>query len=156
MITSIWIRPGEDLSTALEIRKAVFQNELHWDRDMDQDQVDPYALHLVLCLNDVPVATGRISYDGVGKAKLSRICVLPKYRRQGIGDGLVKVLDYKSSQMKMKYSVVETTKELELFYMRIGYQTVGTLNRYGMDLIIMEKETNDGTRENCAHQCTCS
>ena len=28
MITSIWIKPGEDLTAALRIRKQVFQQEL--------------------------------------------------------------------------------------------------------------------------------
>ena len=156
MITSIWMKPGDDLTPALDIRKQVFQQELGWKPEEDQDALDAYSYHLVLLYNDVPAATGRISYDGIGVAKLSRICVLPKYRRQGIGDGLVKVLDYKASQLGMKKSRVETISALEPFYMRIGYLADGTTKNYaGMELISMEKETNDGTRENCAHQCTC-
>ena len=156
MITSMWMKPGDDLSTALEIRKQVFQQELGLSQTEDQDALDAYSYHLVLLYNDVPAATGRISYDGIGTAKLSRICVLPKYRHQGIGDGLVKVLDYKASQLGMQRSKVETIPALEPFYMRIGYFSNGQTRQFaGMELISMEKETNDGTRENCAHQCTC-
>ena len=156
MITSMWLRPGEDLTVPHEIRQQVFQQELGFSQQEDQDVIDAYAYHLVLLLNDVPVATGRISYDGVGMARLSRICVLKKYRRQGIGDGLVKVLDYKASQLGMQHSRVETTRELEPFYMRIGYLATGAVRRLrDRELITMEKETNDGTRENCAHQCPC-
>ena len=157
MITSIWLRPGEDLTVPYSIREEVFQKELGWTKEADQDVMDAYAYHLVLLLNDVPVATGRLSYDGVGMARLSRICVLKKYRCQGIGDGLVKVLDYKASQLGMGQSRVETIRALEVFYMRIGYLATGAERTAGsMELITMEKETNDGTRENCAHQCTCS
>lgn len=157
MITSIWLRPGEDLTVPYSIREEVFQKELGWTKEADQDVMDAYAYHLVLLLNDVPVATGRLSYDGVDMARLSRICVLKKYRCQGIGDGLVKVLDYKASQLGMGHSRVETIRALEVFYMRIGYLATGTERTAGgMELITMEKETNDGTRENCAHQCTCS
>ncbi|MEE0095286.1 MAG: GNAT family N-acetyltransferase, partial [Oscillospiraceae bacterium] len=117
MITSIWMKPGDHLKTALDIREQVFQQELGFTKEADQDVLDAYSYHLVLLLNDVPVATGRISYDGVGMARLSRICVLKKYRRQGIGDGLVKVLDYKASQLGMGHSRVETVPELEPFYM---------------------------------------
>lgn len=156
MITSMWLRPGEDLSVPHAIREEVFQNELGFTREEDQDVLDAYSYHLVLLLSDVPVATGRISYDGVGMARLSRICVLKKYRRQGIGDGLVKVLDYKASQLGMGHSRVETVPELEIFYLRIGYLATGAeQEKYGRKLITMEKETNDGTRENCAHQCPC-
>lgn len=152
MITSIWTKPGEEHPAALDIRRQVFQEELGWTPDMDQDLVDNYAYHLVLLLSDVPVATGRISFYGPGKALLSRICVLPKYRRQGIGDGLVKILDFKASTMGMKTSVVETVTSLMPFYQRIGYVKTGA----GRDsYIMMEKETNDGSRENCAHQCSC-
>lgn len=154
MITSIWMKPGDDISAALEIRKSVFQEELGWTKEQDNDLLDNYAFHLVLLLNDVPVATGRITYGSVGNARLGRICVVKKYRRQGIGDGLIKVLDYKASQMGMQYSSVETVPELEKFYQRIGYQRTGeTKEKYGMEIITMQKETNDGTRENCAHQC---
>ena len=142
MITSMWMKPGDDLSTALEIRKQVFQQELGLSQTEDQDALDAYSYHLVLLYNDVPAATGRISYDGIGTAKLS--------------DGLVKVLDYKASQLGMQRSKVETISALEPFYMRIGYFPNGQTRQFArMELISMEKETNDGTRENCAHQCTC-
>lgn len=157
MITSIWLKPGEDLSPVLDIRKSVFQEELGWTEAQDHDLIDPYAFHLILLLNDVPVAAGRISYYRAGTAKLSRICVLKKYRRQGIGDGLVKILDFKASTMGMQKSLVETVPALEKFYVRIGYQKTGkTATINGMACITMQKETNDGSRENCAHQCTCS
>ena len=156
MITSIWYAPGQEAAVAYEIRQDVFQQELGILPDEDRDLMDDYAYQLVLKLNDVPVATGRLYFGGVGTAKLDRICVLKKYRRQGIGDGLVKVLDYKASQLGMQYSIVETVPELEKFYARIGYRATGeTSNRFGRNLMIMKKETNDGTRENCAHQCPC-
>lgn len=155
MITSLWMKPGDDISVALELRKTVFQEELGWPREQDNDLMDNYAFHLVLILNDVPVATGRITYGSVGNARLSRICVKKQYRRQGIGDGLVKVLDYKASQMGMQFSSVEMVPELEKFYSRIGYKKTGeTVSKYGMDFMIMQKECNDGTGENCTHQCS--
>ncbi len=99
MITSIWTNPGGDASAARDIRRAVFEEELQLDPALTWDSSDNYAYHLVLLLNNVPVAAGRITYGGVGIAKLGRICVLKKYRRQGIGDGLVKILDYRASEM---------------------------------------------------------
>lgn len=157
MITSMWLRPGENLSVPHEIRQRVFQQELGFSQQGDQDAADAYSFHLVLLLNDIPVATGRLSYERVGVARLSRICVLPEYRHQGIGDGLVKVLDYKASQLGMKRSVVAATKSQIPFYRRIGFLETGvTEEKYGLNLMDMEKETNDGTGENCAHQCACT
>lgn len=155
MITSIWTAPGGNASAAKELRRQVFQEELGIPQAEDYDAMDPYAYHLVLVMGDVPVATGRITYGGVGTAKLSRICVLKKYRRQGIGDGLVKILDYKASQMGMQYSTVDVAEDLLPFYRRLGYAPSGQpFTKWGQKLTPMKKETNDGTRENCTHQCS--
>lgn len=154
MITSIWTNPGGDASTARDLRRQVFQQELGLEAYADMERMDSYCCHLVLKLGEVPVATGRLSYASLGVAKLSGICVLKKYRRQGIGDGLVKVLDYKASQLGMRYSTVDAAEELVPFYQRIGYQPSGEkFTKWGLTLVPMKKETNDGTRENCAHQC---
>ena len=154
MITSIWAGPGQDASVAKELRRQVFCEELGIPEAEEWETQDSYAYHLVLLMGDTPVATGRITYGGVGVAKLSRICVLKKSRRQGIGDGLVKILDYKASQMGMQYSQVDAEERLLPFYLRLGYEKNGEpAEKWGFRLIPMKKETNDGTRENCAHQC---
>ena len=156
MITSIWTGPGGDASVAKALREQVFCEELGLEPAAAWDTADTYAFHLVLMMNDEPVAAGRISYGGVGTAKLSRICVAKKYRRQGIGDGLVKILDFKASELGMQYSQVDVAAELLPFYRRLGYAPCGQeFNQWNRVLTPMKKETNDGTRENCAHQCPC-
>ncbi len=154
MITSIWTNPGGDGTVASDLRQQVFCRELGLPESLAWDAIDPYAYHLVLMMGDVPVAAGRITYGGKGTAKLSRICVLKKYRRQGIGDGLVKILDYKASQLGMPWSQVDAAPELEPFYRRLGYAPAGeATEQWGYILTPMKKETNDGSGENCAHQC---
>ena len=156
MITSIWTNPGGDASVARELRRQVFCRELGLEETLAWDASDPYCFHLVLMMGDTPVAAGRMTYGGVGTAKLSRLCVAQKYRRQGIGDGLVKIMDFKASQMGMKYSLVDVPEELTPFYTRLGYEPAGSsFQAYGRTLTPMKKETNDGSRENCAHQCAC-
>lgn len=156
MITSIWTAPGGDDSAAKELRRQVFQQELGFAESEDRDGMDACAWHLVLLMNDEPVATGRISYEGAGTAKIDRVCVKKRYRRQGIGDGLVKILDYKASQLGMRYSAVDAAEELREFYLRLGYLPAGEkITKLGRELTPMKKETNDGTRENCSHQCAC-
>lgn len=154
MITSVWTSPGGDAGEARDLRRRVFVEELSLDETLAWDETDAYAYHLVLVVNGVPAAAGRITYGGAGTAQLGRVCVDKKYRRQGIGDGLVKVLDYKASQLGMRYSRVEAPAELEMFYSRIGYKPCGPAReRWGLSLTPMKKETNDGTAEACAHQC---
>lgn len=156
MVTSIWTGPGGDASVAKKLRQQVFCEELGLAPEMAWDGGDPYAFHLVLMMSGVPVATGRITYGGVDVARLSRICVAKKYRRQGIGDGLVKILDFKAAEMGMAYSRVDAAEELLPFYRRLGYTACGDAKQqWNRTITPMKKETNDGTRENCTHQCAC-
>ncbi len=76
MITSIWAGPGGDFAAAKAIRQAVFVEELGMDPALGWDTTDDFSFHLVLLLDGEPVATGRITYGGVGVAALGRICVL--------------------------------------------------------------------------------
>ena len=153
MITSIWTGPGGDASVARRLRQEVFCGELGLPEDLSWDVSDPYAWHLVLLMEEEPVAAGRITYGGVGLGKLGRICVRKRWRNQGIGDGLVKVLDYKASQLGMGFSQVEVPEELAHFYTRLGYRPCGdSYEAYGRTITPMKKETNDGSGENCAHQ----
>ena len=75
MITSIWTPPGGDGTVAKTLREAVFCKELGLPPEAGWDESDRYAFHLVLMMEDVPVAAGRLSYGGAGTAMLSRICV---------------------------------------------------------------------------------
>ncbi len=154
MITSIWTGPGGDASAARSLRRQVLVEELGMEDSLAWDAADPYAFHLVLVMNGTPVAAGRMTYGGIGTARLDRICVLKQYRRQGIGDGLVKVLDFKAAMQGMRRSVVYSTEELLPFYGRIGYSATGNRKEaWGLTLLELEKETNDGTDANCVQSC---
>ncbi len=156
MITSIWTAPGGDASVARHLREQVFCEELGLPPELSWDESDRYAFHLVLMMGDVPVAAGRLTYGGIDTAALGRICVAKRYRRQGIGDGLVKIMDFKAAAMGMKQSAVNVPQELEHFYHRLGYvQAREPFQQWDRTLTPMKKETNDGTRENCSHKCTC-
>ena len=128
-----------------------------WNEQMLAEELDNPTASFIVAVGDNGQVLG---YAGIsviaGEGYIDNVAVREEYRRQGIGDGLVKVLDYKASQLGMGHSRVETVPELEPFYMRIGYLATGEAReQYGRKLITMEKETNDGTRENCTHQCPC-
>ena len=56
MITSIWTGPGGDASVARNLRQQVFCEELGLEPELAWDAGDPYAFHLVLMMDEVPVA----------------------------------------------------------------------------------------------------
>ena len=44
MITSLWMKPGDDLTAALRIREQVFQQELGLSQAEDQDALDGFPM----------------------------------------------------------------------------------------------------------------
>lgn len=152
MITSVWTVPGERNEPAFQIRNAVFCKELGMDPEKLEDAFDPFSFQLTLLLDDVPVAAGRFYLRSVGKAQMSRICVLPEYRRQGIGDGLIKILDYKAAMAGLKESYADVPLEYEPLFLRIGFLPYGEpFEQEGRMVRTMKKECNDGTKGHCTH-----
>lgn len=153
MITSVWTTPGQENEVARELFRAVFCQELGMDEAQLDDAFTPFSFHLALVNDGMPIAAGRFYLRGVGKAELSRICVLPEYRRQGIGDGLIKVLDFKAALAGLDTSYAEVPEEYEKIFLRIGFAPEGDwAEKNGRRVRVMKKETNDGTKGHCAHQ----
>lgn len=68
---------GKDLLQ--QIRERVFVCELHIPKHVEFDNLDRFALHvLVTDDNQAPIATGRLSTDGL----IGRIAVLPEHRNR--------------------------------------------------------------------------
>ena len=153
MITSIWTVPGEKNETAATLRAAVFCGELGLPPEVEQDEFDPFSFQLALLSDGVPVAAGRFYLRAVGKAQLSRICVLPEWRRQGIGDGLIRILDFKAAMAGLRESYAQVPLAYVPLFQRIGFVACGEPEQeLGQTVQPMRKETNDGTKGHCAHQ----
>lgn len=54
-----WTTGMEGFDEAYSVRKAVFIDEQAIPEDIEIDEVDEYATHLVIFLENGPVATGR-------------------------------------------------------------------------------------------------
>lgn len=79
----------DDMAAVMEIRRIVFILGQDVPEDIERDEYDATALHLVALDAGVPVGTARILMkDGVGK--IGRVAVLDAYRGKGLGQSLVK------------------------------------------------------------------
>lgn len=86
-----WINGKEGFEEAVKVRKAVFVEEQKVPESMEKDEFDEQAHHLLVFDNNIPIATGRLFYNGK-YPKLGRICVLKQYRGMNIGRYLMKRL----------------------------------------------------------------
>jgi predicted GNAT family N-acyltransferase len=124
MITNKWVLGKSDFDEIYAIRKQVFCAEQNCPEELDFDETDHYALHLVLYLNGIPVGTGRIWHDGHG-FRIGRVAVLKEYRGQKLGDLAVRLLLYKVFERGAEEVFIHAQKYISQMYLKFGFKEDG-------------------------------
>jgi predicted GNAT family N-acyltransferase len=83
------ITTPEELLTCLALRHAVFVDEQHVPEELEMDGQDAVARHFGLKADGELIATCRVRRIG-SAAKIERVAVSKVFRRQGIGQELMK------------------------------------------------------------------
>jgi ribosomal-protein-alanine N-acetyltransferase len=84
--------------------------------------------------------------DGIGW--VATVCVLPHYRRRGIGRALLETCERQLGLDQVRLCVRESNLEAIRLYEKLGYQVVDTWHRYykdGADALVMEKRRTEAT-----------
>ncbi|MEG2053746.1 MAG: GNAT family N-acetyltransferase [Oscillospiraceae bacterium] len=85
-----WITTkDEQFKDAVALRTKVFVEEQGYTPEMEFDEKDETARHVVGYDGDKAVCTARVFYEKSQVLYLGRICVLPQYRGKNIGAELV-------------------------------------------------------------------
>ena len=91
MIKGQYLSYGDDLTKVHEIRKAVFTEEYGIPEDVELDDDDIMAMHVILDYENEKVGTGRMKYDGETFI-LDKMAVLKEHRNNGYGEFIVRML----------------------------------------------------------------
>jgi predicted GNAT family N-acyltransferase len=114
-----WGRRQQEL---LRIRFAVFVDEQGVPPELEHDEHDHHALHLIAMAADgTPVATARMLPDG----HIGRMAVLPTWRGQGIGTAMLRDLIALAAERGIGHLFLNAQCEAESFYRRLGFQAEG-------------------------------
>lgn len=115
MIDGKWLAPGEDISSALEIRNAVF--------GLSSDPLDAESWNVIARMDDTPVAAGRIRWfeDAFW---LDRIGVLPDWRGKRMGDLILRLLLFKAQTHAAREVCLICDPEVTGFFTRLGFRKV--------------------------------
>lgn len=103
------------------IRETVFVQEQHVPPELEMDEHDQQAQHVLAYVDERPVATGRILSDG----HIGRIAVLKAYRGQGIGAAVVRRLMTYARQQAWQRVYLGSQLHAEAFYQALGFQRYG-------------------------------
>ena len=116
-----WQLHREDL---LKIRFRVFVDEQGVPAELECDQHDPGALHLLAsAAGQIPIATARMLRDG----HIGRMAVLPAWRRRGIGSALLRELMAIAQRQGMPQVHLHAQCQAEAFYRRLGFLAEGAV-----------------------------
>ncbi len=111
-----------ELDKAFAIRKQVFCVEQNVSEEIEMDEFDAVAIHILAYIDDKPVGTARWRFTEEG-AKMERFAVLKEYRGKGIGEELVK---YTLDKLKDNDFIYLNAQESVIkFYEKFGFEVVG-------------------------------
>ena len=103
----------------------MFCIEQNVSEEIEMDEFDETAMHILATINDTPVGTARwrLTEDG---AKMERFAVTKKYRGKGVGEVLV---NYLLNELKEHdYIYLNAQESVIKFYERFGFVAEG--NRF--------------------------
>src|SRR5580704_8228968 len=121
----IEIELGSDLMReAFGLRYEVFVDEQGVPRDLEVDDLDPFAAHLVAITDDRVVGTLRILDHGAA-AKVGRVAVRATMRGSGIGARLMQRAAAIAAGRGFTEIIVHAQIAVVGFYRRLGYVVEG-------------------------------
>ena len=115
----------DDLPAAYRVRHVVFVDEQQVSVELERDEHDESADHVVVELDGGVVATGRLVVEPGGVAHLGRLAVLAPYRRRGLGAALVAALEGRARRRGLAECVLGAQVHAIPFYERLGYVVEG-------------------------------
>lgn len=104
-----------------DVRTRVFIEEQHVPEELEWEDGDIDAVHLIVKKNNDYVATARLLDSG----QIGRMAVLKPYRRCGIGKLMLQKLLSIAETMKLKSVFLNAQVEAIDFYKKLGFQEQG-------------------------------
>ncbi|KAA9302151.1 MULTISPECIES: GNAT family N-acetyltransferase [Aerococcus] len=110
---------------ALKIRQQVFIEEQGIDPELEIDDLEEGASHLVAYQDGLPLACARLLPLSQEEVKIQRVAVLSEKRERGIGRALMAECRRYSQEMGFKHLILHAQAGRERFYQLCGYQAEG-------------------------------
>ncbi len=105
----------------LGIRCAVFVDEQGFPAELESDETDRCAWHVLAEVDGTPVATARCSADG----QIGRVAVLAAFRKRGIGGALLEALVREAAARGIGKFYLNAQVPTLRFYSRYGFVATG-------------------------------
>ena len=139
MIEICRVKNEAQMNAVRNIRLEVFVGEQGVPVELEMDELDNEAIHVLASVDGEPAGCGRLLLKG-NEAKIGRVAVLRNMRRCGIGAGICKLLIAIASDHgaeKVRLGAQLTAVE---FYESLGFEKEGSVfEEAGIEHINMTK-----------------
>ena len=116
---------GEVFADAYTVRTKVFVGEQGIPAQVERDELDETARHVVLYDGGVPVACGRLTTSDGVSSKLGRIATLKTYRRMGCATRVCEALIATAKEEGATDIYLNAQTYATAFYKAVGFVAVG-------------------------------
>lgn len=119
---------SKDFALAMEVRQKVFVLEQNVPVELEHDEFDEQATHVLLLADAQPVGTGRFFADlqQANTARLGRVAVLREYRELGFGQALLaRLLAEIKNSRKFNRVLIHAQIAVVDLYARFGFEKRG-------------------------------
>ena len=118
-------RDAAEVDAARELRIRVFCDEQGVDPELEVDGFDDEATQVVALDESGIVATCRLRYPEAGVCKLERMVVDARYRKMGVGGGLLDWAEGEGRAAGATTMVLNSQLRAQDFYRSHGYEPEG-------------------------------
>src|SRR6056297_2967060 len=128
-----------DPTPCYRLRHAVFVDEQNVPEDLERDNLDATAIHLLATVDDKPVGAARIVLIQ-DTGKIGRVCVLEDHRGTGLGAALIRhALDLLRDTPGITRAALGAQIDAQGFYEKLGFAPYGDVfDDAGIDHRMME------------------
>lgn len=122
------VKMDAELSAALRIRWVVFVEEQAIDENLERDEFDSVATHVIAESQGEYIGAGRVlstSEDEIGTARVGRIAVMKPFRRKGIATLILKALETESESQGFVKILLHAQSYTKSLYIKSGYKETG-------------------------------
>jgi predicted GNAT family N-acyltransferase len=128
MHLDILIRPWQEAQKeAFKVRHEVFILEQRVPEDLEIDEIDPVALHVLAYSDKTCIGTARLHINDDGSGQIGRMAVLSPFRDKGLGRQIMKVLIETAKSKGVLSLILHAQVSAIPFYEKLGFMANGPL-----------------------------
>ncbi len=120
------VASDKELQDAFEVRRQVFVEEQGIPEDLEYDDDDHKAMHIVVKDGERVIGTARVQFLATSQAKIERMAVLKPFRCRGIGKRIISFLNEELRNRQVKQVVLHAQYAVVAFYESCGFKESGS------------------------------